>query len=233
MLGRWESFLALWPTPEACAAAPLAAVLREWQGLGYPRRARGLHETATVVAAKGWPESEGGLRELPGVGRYTARALMVLAFGAGPIPPQDVNIARVTARAALGREPEDVRQAAVEEQLVESAASRHERTRLHLRTLRHWSAALQGPTALQRMPAERHLPGPWSPRGRPNRTPATLAALSGQHPRAAGRRPSGHARRTNSKQHRRAAVARRPSRRRPPAGRHRSRPRRARPRGTG
>lgn len=94
--------------------------MREWQGLGYPRRARGLHETATVVAAKGWPESEGGLRELPGVGRYTARALMVLAFGAGPIPPQDVNIARVTARAALGREPEDVRQAAVEEQLVES-----------------------------------------------------------------------------------------------------------------
>jgi A/G-specific adenine glycosylase len=118
VLGRWESFLALWPTPEACAAAPLAAVLREWQGLGYPRRARGLHETATVVAANGWPESEAALRELPGIGRYTARALMVLAFGAGPIPPQDVNIARVTARAALGREPDEVRQAALEEQLA-------------------------------------------------------------------------------------------------------------------
>ena len=49
--GRWEAFLARWPTPEACAAAPLAAVLREWQGLGYPRRARALHDTARSVAA--------------------------------------------------------------------------------------------------------------------------------------------------------------------------------------
>lgn len=118
ILGRWESFLALWPTPEACAAAPLSAVLREWQGLGYPRRARGLHETATVVAANGWPDSEAGLRALPGIGQYTARALLVLAFGAGTIAPQDVNIARVTARAALGRESHEVRQAAIEEQLA-------------------------------------------------------------------------------------------------------------------
>src|SRR5580692_3838372 len=98
--GRWESFLARWPTPEACAAAPLPAVLREWQGLGYPRRARALHEVATAVAAGGWPDTEAGLRSLPGVGAYTARALLVLAFGASTIPPQDVNIARVTARAA-------------------------------------------------------------------------------------------------------------------------------------
>jgi A/G-specific adenine glycosylase len=118
VVGRWESFLARWPTTEACAAAPLPAVLREWQGLGYPRRARALHEVATIVAASGWPDSEAGLRSLPGVGRYTARALRVLASGASTVPPQDVNIARVTARAALGREPGDVRLAAVEERLA-------------------------------------------------------------------------------------------------------------------
>ena len=116
--GRWESFLARWPTPEACAAAPLEAVLREWQGLGYPRRARGLHDTARVVAAGGWPDTEAGLRTLPGVGAYTARALRVLAFGESTIPPQDVNIARVTARAALGREPQHIRRASIEEQLA-------------------------------------------------------------------------------------------------------------------
>jgi A/G-specific adenine glycosylase len=116
--GRWESFLARWPTPEACAAAPLPAVLREWQGLGYPRRARALHDTACIVAAGGWPDSEAGLRSLPGVGQYTARALRVLAFGDSTVPPQDVNIARVTARAALGREAGDVKVAALEAQLA-------------------------------------------------------------------------------------------------------------------
>jgi A/G-specific adenine glycosylase len=115
--GRWESFLARWPTPQACAAAPLADVLREWQGLGYPRRARGLHDTATVVAASGWPRTESGLRALPGVGAYTARALLVLAFGASDVPPQDVNIARVTARAALGTEPTGARPASLEAEL--------------------------------------------------------------------------------------------------------------------
>ena len=73
--------MARWPAPDAGAAAPLAAVLREWQGLGYPRRARGLHDTARVVAADGWPDTEAGLRALPGVGAYTARALRVLASG--------------------------------------------------------------------------------------------------------------------------------------------------------
>jgi A/G-specific adenine glycosylase len=116
--GRWESFLAKWPTPSACAAAPLADVLREWQGLGYPRRARGLRDTATVVATNGWPDSEEGLLALPGIGAYTARALRVLAFGASTVPPQDVNIARITARAALGTEPVDVRRESLEEQLA-------------------------------------------------------------------------------------------------------------------
>ncbi|MFI5286307.1 MAG: A/G-specific adenine glycosylase [Candidatus Dormibacteria bacterium] len=115
---RWEAFLARWPTPEACASAPLSAILREWQGLGYPRRARALHDTAGLVAASGWPDTEAGLRSLPGVGPYTARALRVLAFGASSVPPQDVNIARVTARAALGTEPDEARQQFIEERLA-------------------------------------------------------------------------------------------------------------------
>ena len=118
VLPRWELFLAKWPTPEACAAAPLADVLREWQGLGYPRRAKALHETARAVAAAGWPDTEAGLRSLPGVGEYTATALRVLAFGTPTVPPQDVNITRVTARAALGREPSEVRRPSIEEQLA-------------------------------------------------------------------------------------------------------------------
>jgi A/G-specific adenine glycosylase len=118
--GRWESFMARWPTPEACAAAKLEDVLREWQGLGYPRRARALHDTAIAVAAQGWPATEDGLKALPGIGSYTARALRVLAFGASGVPPQDVNIARVTARAALGQEPGDVRTSAIEAALAAS-----------------------------------------------------------------------------------------------------------------
>jgi A/G-specific adenine glycosylase len=116
--GRWEAFLARWPSPESCAAAPLRDVLREWQGLGYPRRARALHDAAHVVASSGWPDTETGLRALPGVGPYTARALRVLAFGSDDSPPQDVNIARVAARAALGEEPAQRRRSSIDEQLV-------------------------------------------------------------------------------------------------------------------
>jgi A/G-specific adenine glycosylase len=121
---RWESFLARWPAPDVCAAAPLDDVLREWQGLGYPRRARALHETAKHVAMHGWPDTEPGLRELPGIGRYTARALRVLAFGDVRVPPQDVNIARVTARAALGQEPGTVRASSIEDQLARARPRR-------------------------------------------------------------------------------------------------------------
>ncbi len=59
----YERFMARWPTPGAMAAAPLGDVLAEWQGLGYPRRARNLHAAAGVVAAAGWPDD---LTDLPG-----------------------------------------------------------------------------------------------------------------------------------------------------------------------
>ena len=114
VLPKWEAFLGRWPTPEACAAASLDDVLREWQGLGYPRRALALHRCANAVAQGGWPKDEAGLVELPGVGRYTARALLALAFERSCSPPLDVNIARVAARAALGVETEGVSRREIE-----------------------------------------------------------------------------------------------------------------------
>ena len=106
---RWTAFLARWPTPGACAATPLPEVLRFWQGLGYPRRARALWKAALQIDAGGWPHSEEGLRALPGVGPYTARALLTLAFGEPSRPPLDINISRVAARAALGANPGEVK----------------------------------------------------------------------------------------------------------------------------
>jgi len=117
--GRWESFLDRWPTPAAFAADPLAEVLRFWQGLGYPRRARGLWLTAASVEAVGWPRTEQGLRALPGIGQYTARALLTLAMGQSSSPPLDVNLSRVAARAALGRHPRDSQRADIERAVVE------------------------------------------------------------------------------------------------------------------
>jgi A/G-specific adenine glycosylase len=90
----WERWMARWPTVESLAAAALADVLREWQGLGYPRRARDLHATACRVAREGWPER---LTDLPGVGRYTADALRCFAFEE-PVIPLDANVSRVLAR---------------------------------------------------------------------------------------------------------------------------------------
>jgi A/G-specific adenine glycosylase len=94
VLPRWVAWLERWPTPAALAAAPLANVIREWQGLGYNRRAVSLHRAAQHVAEHGWPAD---LTELPGVGRYTAGAVRNFAFGEDVLPV-DVNIGRVRER---------------------------------------------------------------------------------------------------------------------------------------
>src|SRR5256885_2560776 len=91
---RWLRWLERWPTVEALAAASPGDVIREWQGLGYNRRALNLHRAAQHVAAHGWPED---LTELPGVGRYTADALACFAFGRDVLPV-DVNVRRVSER---------------------------------------------------------------------------------------------------------------------------------------
>src|SRR4051812_48788915 len=92
---RWQRWLERWPTVEMLAAAPAADVIREWQGLGYNRRALALHGAAQQVAAHGWPED---LTELPGVGRYTADAVACFAFGRDVLPV-DVNVRRIQERA--------------------------------------------------------------------------------------------------------------------------------------
>jgi A/G-specific adenine glycosylase len=91
---RWERWLERWPTVESLAAAPAADVIREWQGLGYNRRALALHRAAQQVAAHGWPDD---LTELPGVGRYTADAVGCFAFGRDVLPV-DVNVRRIRER---------------------------------------------------------------------------------------------------------------------------------------
>ena len=91
-------FLAAFPTIESLAAADGAAVLRLWEGLGYYSRARNLHAAAKAVVARGgWPETVEGLRELPGVGRYTAGAVASFAFGL-PAPIVEANTLRLYAR---------------------------------------------------------------------------------------------------------------------------------------
>ena len=93
----YERFLARFPDPAACAAAPAAAVLRAWSGLGYNRRALALHRAAGVVAREGWPDD---LSSLPGVGPYTAAAVASFAFGASVLAV-DVNVRRVLSRRGL------------------------------------------------------------------------------------------------------------------------------------
>jgi len=91
---RWLAWLERWPSVETLAAAPTAEVIREWQGLGYNRRAVALQRGARMVGASGWPDD---LTELPGVGRYTADAVACFAFGR-EVLPQDVNVRRVQER---------------------------------------------------------------------------------------------------------------------------------------
>jgi A/G-specific adenine glycosylase len=91
---RYERWLRRWPDVNALAAASAADAIVEWQGLGYNRRAIGLHRAARIVAERGWPED---LTELPGVGPYTAAAVRAFAFG-DAVLPRDTNVLRIEER---------------------------------------------------------------------------------------------------------------------------------------
>lgn len=96
----FAKFLALWPDIRALAAADDQTVLSAWAGLGYYARARNLIACARAVAARpgaGFPETEEGLRALPGIGAYTAAAIAAIAFDE-PAVVIDGNIERVIAR---------------------------------------------------------------------------------------------------------------------------------------
>jgi len=93
----FEAFTARWPSFAAMAAAEDADVMAAWAGLGYYARARNMLACAREVAAKGMPDTEGGLRALPGVGAYTAAAIAAIAFGRRAVVV-DGNVERVVAR---------------------------------------------------------------------------------------------------------------------------------------
>ena len=94
VLPRYVAWLERWPTPGALAASSAGEVIREWQGLGYNRRALALHRAARVIAEDGWPED---LTQLLGVGAYTAAAIRNFALGE-PVLPVDTNVSRVQQR---------------------------------------------------------------------------------------------------------------------------------------
>jgi A/G-specific adenine glycosylase len=105
VVGPYGRFLDRFPTPAACAAASPAEVLRCWAGLGYNRRALALQRAAVrIVDEHGGqvPSDVAALEGLPGVGAYTARAVLCFAFGQ-PVGVVDTNVRRVLQRAWLGR----------------------------------------------------------------------------------------------------------------------------------
>lgn len=96
----YSRFLEAFPTVHDLATAPLADVLKLWEGLGYYSRARNLHKAAQVVSREfdgQFPKTVEGLLSLPGVGRYTAGAIASIAFGEA-VPVLDGNVIRVFAR---------------------------------------------------------------------------------------------------------------------------------------
>jgi A/G-specific adenine glycosylase len=100
-------FLERWPTVEDLAAASLDDVLHGWQGLGYYARARNLHRCAILVAGDHdgiFPAEEAALLALPGIGVYTAAAIMAIAFDR-PASVMDGNVERVMARLFAVEDP--------------------------------------------------------------------------------------------------------------------------------
>ena len=105
----FERWIERFPTLEDLAAAPLDDVLKAWEGLGYYSRARNLHRAVREVSARyggSVPDDPAAFRELPGVGRYTAGAVMSIAFGREE-PVVDGNVRRVFARLMNLTDPSD------------------------------------------------------------------------------------------------------------------------------
>ena len=105
-LEYYARFLESFPSVQDLASAPVEAVLKAWEGAGYYARARNLHRAAQQIATSGFPTTFTGWLELPGVGRYTAGAVLSIAF-AQPVPVVDGNIRRVLARILLEPNPKE------------------------------------------------------------------------------------------------------------------------------
>lgn len=106
VIPKYEAFLERWPTPAALAASPLGDVLRAWSGLGYNRRAKHLHEAAKAVVERFdgvVPRTVEALESLPGIGRYTSRAVASFAFN-DDVALWDTNVRRIFLRVFAGGE---------------------------------------------------------------------------------------------------------------------------------
>lgn len=116
----FEAFLARFESPTACARAPLADVVRAWAGLGYNRRAAQLHACAGAIVERHGgtvPDRLDDLLALPGVGPYTARAVLAFAYER-PVAVVDVNVRRVLSRLVVGRPLTGGQAQALADQLV-------------------------------------------------------------------------------------------------------------------
>ena len=186
VVDRWAAFLERFPTVGTCAAAPVGDVLRLWSGLGYNRRALNLHRAAVAIVDRHRglvPDDLAALQSLPGIGPYTARAVLAFAFERD-VAVLDTNAARVVARAAAGR-----RLAMAEAQrLADSLVPDGEGWR--------WNQAmldLGATVCTKQRPRCERCPLPtaracaWMAAGRPEPDPAVgSAAVSGTQPRFAG-----------------------------------------------
>jgi A/G-specific adenine glycosylase len=97
VIPKYHAFLRRFPTPVACAREPAGEVVRMWAGLGYNRRALNLHRAAVAIGEGPFPATLEDLLALPGVGAYTARAVLAFAFERD-VAVLDVNVSRFLAR---------------------------------------------------------------------------------------------------------------------------------------
>ena len=153
----YHRFLARFPTVEALAEAPESDVLALWSGLGYYSRARSLHRAAKQIAACGPPADYAEVRDLPGVGPYTAAAVASIALGLAHAAV-DGNVLRVMSR--LNNDARDHLDRGAPVRLDGRRASRHSPARRfqsgHDGTGRHGLPAPH--SRLRSCPVERSAP---------------------------------------------------------------------------
>ncbi|MFW6231283.1 MAG: Fe-S cluster assembly protein HesB [Nanoarchaeota archaeon] len=94
VIPKYNKWLEVFPTTQALADAEKTDVMELWMGLGYNSRALRLQQAAAIIAKNGFPQTEKGLTALPGVGPYTARAVLAFAFNKD-VPVLDTNIRRI------------------------------------------------------------------------------------------------------------------------------------------
>jgi len=119
VLPIWQEWIERWPSPADLAAEPAGVAIRAWGRLGYPRRAMRLHECAAAIAERHGgevPDELDKLLALPGIGDYTARAVLTFAYGQRH-PVVDTNVRRVVARVRHGVEDRAIALAEVAELL--------------------------------------------------------------------------------------------------------------------